>query len=303
MKIQLLWFPGCPNVEAARVALRDAMARIGVADTIEEIDVSAPSAPPQLRNWGSPTILIEGTDVGGQLAAEASSCRLYDGARVPSADAIERALRPALATSSARLVPAVGDNRAARTSRLPGTGAIFAALVASACCIGPAMLALIGLSGAALSAALAPWRPVFLVITGMLVAIGLYLAFRRRPADACGCPAPRTRRVGRSLMVIVAAVAVALAAYPWFLDADRRGGGSTANATAIARVEIDGITCAECADGIVRKLARVRGVGDVAIDTDRGLATIHYDPASTNPEALATAISEMPQYEARVAGP
>lgn len=92
MKIQLLWFPGCPNVDAARTALCEAMSRVGVDDPIEEIDVSAPSAPAELRNWGSPTILIDGVDVGGHAKANASACRLYDGARVPSIASIERAL-------------------------------------------------------------------------------------------------------------------------------------------------------------------------------------------------------------------
>lgn len=145
MKVQLLWFPGCPNVDAARAALRDAMARVGSAEPIDEIDVSAPSAPPELRNWGSPTILIDGADVGGQPAAAGASCRLYDGARVPSIDAIERALRAARAVGVATFEPAVADRRATRTDRLAGAGAIFAALVASACCIGPAILALLGL--------------------------------------------------------------------------------------------------------------------------------------------------------------
>ena len=301
MNIQLLWFPGCPNVDAARAALREAMARARIAAPVEEIDVSAPSAPAELRNWGSPTILVDGVDVAGQRISDAAACRLYDGARVPSVESIESALcarRP-----SDRLVPATAPDRGARPDRLAAAGANFAATVASACCIGPAVLAMLGASATGLSAALAPWRPVFLVITGVLVAVGLYLAFRRRPVDDCGCPAQHIRTAGRWLMVLVAAAAVALAAYPWFLDGDRRGGGAATNAIATARVAIDGITCAACAEEIVRKLGRTRGVGEVAIDTDRNIATIQYDPRSTSPDALAAAISELPEYEARVLEP
>ena len=37
----------------------------------------APHAPEPLRGWGSPTILVDGVDVAGQLAPTATSCRLY----------------------------------------------------------------------------------------------------------------------------------------------------------------------------------------------------------------------------------
>jgi mercuric ion transport protein len=95
MRIQLLWFPGCPNVDAARSALREAMARAGIEAPVEEIDITAPSAPAELRGWGSPTILVDGADVTGEAGtAQASCCRVYDETRAPGVDAIVRALRP-----------------------------------------------------------------------------------------------------------------------------------------------------------------------------------------------------------------
>ena len=88
MKIQLLHFEGCPNVDAARAALRQALAAEKLDATVEEIDVEGADAPEWAHGWGSPTILIDGHDVMGQTrSSEASCCRLYaDGA--PSIDAI-----------------------------------------------------------------------------------------------------------------------------------------------------------------------------------------------------------------------
>lgn len=77
MKIQLLYFEGCPNVEHARGALRDAMTAEGIDQPIDEIDVEAPDTPAALRGWGSPTILIDGLDVTGAARSTASACRLY----------------------------------------------------------------------------------------------------------------------------------------------------------------------------------------------------------------------------------
>ncbi len=87
MKIHLLHFEGCPNVDAARAALRDALAAEELEAPVEEIDVEGSDAPEWARGWGSPTILVDGQDVMGQTRSGSSCCRLYaDGA--PSIEAI-----------------------------------------------------------------------------------------------------------------------------------------------------------------------------------------------------------------------
>jgi hypothetical protein len=91
MKIQLLYFEGCPNLEPARVALRSAMEVESIAAPIEEIDVGAPAAPVWARGWGSPTILIDGQEVTGAERGTGSSCRVYAGG-APAVDAIRARL-------------------------------------------------------------------------------------------------------------------------------------------------------------------------------------------------------------------
>jgi mercuric ion transport protein len=76
MLVQLLYFPDCPNVEATRRTLAQAMTAIEDAPVVAELDVTAASTPPHLRGWGSPTILIDGVDVAGGSPSEAC-CRLY----------------------------------------------------------------------------------------------------------------------------------------------------------------------------------------------------------------------------------
>ena len=94
MKIQLLYFEGCPNVEYARGALQSAMAAERIDQPIDEVDVESPDTPAALRGWGSPTILIDGLDVTGAARSTASACRLYaHGA--PSIDEIRARLAAA----------------------------------------------------------------------------------------------------------------------------------------------------------------------------------------------------------------
>ena len=69
MKIQLLHFPDCPNAETARAALHEAITQEHLDLQVDELDVSREDTPAWAKGWGSPTILIDGRDVGGEAAS------------------------------------------------------------------------------------------------------------------------------------------------------------------------------------------------------------------------------------------
>jgi mercuric ion transport protein len=101
MRIQLLYFHGCPNVDAARATARSALAAEQLDTAIEEIDVEDAEAPEWARGWGSPTILIDGEDVAGEHPTTSSACRLY-AAGAPSVEAIRRRIIAARAADASR---------------------------------------------------------------------------------------------------------------------------------------------------------------------------------------------------------
>jgi hypothetical protein len=105
MLIQLLYCPDCPNVGAAREALREALANVGGNWQVTELEVTRPGAPAHVKSWGSPTILVDGVDVARDDAS-GSCCRLYPGSATrgaPSPGMIEDALRRVLEPSSTPL--------------------------------------------------------------------------------------------------------------------------------------------------------------------------------------------------------
>jgi len=82
-RVELLYFPGCPNVPAAREQLARALALAGLPPEWVEHDVDASDVPEHARGYGSPTILIDGRDVASGAPVEGSACRLYPGSEVP----------------------------------------------------------------------------------------------------------------------------------------------------------------------------------------------------------------------------
>lgn len=86
--VELLYFAGCPHVDAVRANLRAALEDPGAW---REWDLAAPETPDRLKGYGSPTVLVDGTDVTGAAPAPgaALSCRA-DG--VPTASVIREAL-------------------------------------------------------------------------------------------------------------------------------------------------------------------------------------------------------------------
>jgi hypothetical protein len=105
--IEFLYDRACPNVAAARAALRIALAHAGLPVTWQEWERADPAAPAHARRYGSPTILIDGTDLIDEPPSDAPSCRLYPDGRgghagVPSAMLIRAALGRLAATPGHR---------------------------------------------------------------------------------------------------------------------------------------------------------------------------------------------------------
>ncbi len=99
-------------------------------------------------------------------------------------------------------------------------GAVAAALTASACCIGPVVVALLGIGGAAFAVALEPLRPVFIAVTLLLLGTGFFLVYRRPRVEACSadgaCHTPARRTGTRFLLWVVSAVVLAALAFPYY---------------------------------------------------------------------------------------
>ena len=101
-------------------------------------------------------------------------------------------------------------------------GGILGAIGASACCIIPLTLTLLGVSGAWMSnlRALTPYQPYFLAVTALFIGVGFYQVYWKSSkvcaaGDACARPLPN--RLVKSGLWIGTILVLAAATFPyWF---------------------------------------------------------------------------------------
>lgn len=97
--VVLLYDRDCPNVSAARENLLRAFDQAGAPARWVEVDRAGEDTPAAWRGFGSPTILVDGVDVGGGAPASGGpTCRLYPSASgfsgAPPVEALVAALAP-----------------------------------------------------------------------------------------------------------------------------------------------------------------------------------------------------------------
>lgn len=111
--------------------------------------------------------------------------------------------------------------RSALNSKMALVGGVLAGIGASACCVGPLLLLSMGIGGAWIShlTALEPYRPVFIVLTVLLLGFAFWKLYLVPQSCAVEdeCVADRTRNVQRILFWIFVPITLALIASPWIL--------------------------------------------------------------------------------------
>lgn len=178
MSVEFIYDRDCPNVAAARANLMQAFAQAGTPARWKEWECSSPDTPEYARQFGSPAVLVNKTDIAGHSPNAGSACRIYstdEGRKsgVPPADLIARALKTAGREGGA-MVASGGTKQ--RRLLLPAIGfALLPKLACPACWPAYAgLLSALGLGFLVRTEFLLPLTAIFLAV----VLIGL--AFRAR---------------------------------------------------------------------------------------------------------------------------
>lgn len=136
--VDLVYDGDCPHVGQAREQLLRAFAAAGIPPRWREWRADDPEAPPHVRGYGSPTVLVDGRDVAGATPVEGMRCcRLYEhgdpaSRGVPSVEVLVAALTKAAASPEQRTNADTGWKSSLAT--LPAVGVALLPTVACPAC-------------------------------------------------------------------------------------------------------------------------------------------------------------------------
>lgn len=183
-------------------------------------------------------------------------------------------------------------------------GAVGAAIIASVCCIGPVVLAGLGIGAVAAAQQFAPYRPLFLTITAAFLAFGFYFAYRRPKQAACEgevCETPQIARWGRPLLWIATVIAAGLVTFPTYygpiraaLDRPQQQAAAAAQPAQLSTVElkVSGMTCSGCAVSVRNALLETPGVVSAEVNLESAHAKVQYDAARVSTVRLVDAVNK-----------
>lgn len=131
LTVELVYDINCPNVLETRKLLIKSLQDIGLPLSWKEWDRNSGDTPPHAKQFGSPTILVNGQDLVGSKPSKENSCRIYQDSNgklsgVPSLDNIKNAFAHATKKNGA-------DVKSIAAS-LPGIGLVLLPKLTCAAC-------------------------------------------------------------------------------------------------------------------------------------------------------------------------
>ncbi|MCL4704908.1 cation transporter [bacterium] len=178
---------------------------------------------------------------------------------------------------------------------LSTVGSVVTAIVASLCCIGPAVLAIAGAGSLSAFSAFETYRPYFIGVTVLLLGSAFYITYRKREVKcedgSCKIEsAGRWNKIGVWSATIIAALAIA---YPYLAAKPSPATNVAFAPKANVVLNIEGMTCNACATRIQDTLSDLKGVHSVSVEYETKKARVAYDSTLVTPDVLVNRVTEI----------
>ncbi|MBI4546534.1 MAG: cation transporter [Ignavibacteriae bacterium] len=181
-----------------------------------------------------------------------------------------------------------------KETKLTTIGSVVTAIFASLCCIGPAVLAIIGASGISLFSAFVKYRPYFIGFTVILLGLAFYFTYRKREVvcEDGSCKIQSAGKWNKITVWLATLIAVGALAFPYVDGVSTAEVNTSITPGATAVLDIKGMDCKACARGIEGMLAQIEGVRQAKVDFDKERGEVLYDPNRVTPNTFVERINE-----------
>lgn len=166
-----------------------------------------------------------------------------------------------------------------KIKNLPLIGSLATAFLASLCCIGPAVLAVLGVGGVSLFTRLTNFRPYFIGLTLILLVSAFYLTYRKKEV-ICGDGTCKTlrRNKGNKIALWGATIsAVIFVAFPYLNLSNPRAANNLFQGEIVeVKIPVEGMTCSSCEVQVEKGVKKLDGIVMVKADYQKGLIYVTF---------------------------
>ncbi|MCL5774515.1 MAG: mercuric transporter MerT family protein [Firmicutes bacterium] len=170
--------------------------------------------------------------------------------------------------------------KSGKLRNLPVVGSIISAIAASICCIGPVVLAILGIGGAGFFSKFEGLRQYFIVITFVLLGLTFYLTYKKREA-LCEDGTCKIRSAGKWNKIAVLAATTLVVFFLVFPYLHLSNHNPTSNQVTGEIVEtaihVEGMTCSGCEFNVENAVNKLKGIIQVRADYQHGKVYVKYE--------------------------
>ena len=182
---------------------------------------------------------------------------------------------------------------------------LFAAIVASLCCITPVFSLLAGIGGiAATFSWMEPFRPYLIVLTIGILGFAWYQKLKPRTAAeiACACEEDQKHSFWQSkkFLGLITVFSALMLAFPSYSHMFYSNGGTSSSSLVVTQdttktykieLRVKGMTCAGCENHITHSINKLDGIDSVKVSHAHGNVMVTYDPKKVTRSEIIEAIN------------
>ena len=188
-----------------------------------------------------------------------------------------------------------------RLSTKSASVGLFAAIVASLCCITPVLSLIAGISGIASTFSwMEPLRPYFITLTISVLGFAWYQKLKPKTAEEIECECESNEKPtfwqSKKFLGMITVIAIAMLAFPSyshiFYSKASVDKSELVFENTMFEFEIEGMTCTGCEEHVSHVVGELTGIEEVKASYVQGNTIVKYDPDKVDKSQIVKAIDK-----------
>lgn len=169
---------------------------------------------------------------------------------------------------------------------------ILSALTASACCVGPLLLILLGLGGLGLGAVIGKYHWYFILGAGVLLGFGWRGYFKEKTRCHSAHCEMQGKNITRNVLLVTSAVVLSFVGLNLYTYAKGASLEDISKQGVQVAIPVKGMSCFTCEMTVQKAVKGLPGVHSIKASAREGKAVVSYDPNKTSLDEIISAINK-----------